>query len=439
MLISLFDKVLVRTKLLRSLLMLLMLGAWPVSSAAQSTKPEIRDTFATGSLNQIVWCPCQINNDESPLLFPEDGTGKHFLRVVADEASLGGNNCLTTPPVDECPRHTVAEMSNLESVPDETPELDFSESLGQSLIGKLRKDAAKAILMKDSSFKNLSLDPYTKQIFVTPDSVEGQETGPDRLPSPRHTTCKQEANSKHYCDRDAHERADASGEENTCIQRQELRLAKGVKSPTAADDSAWYSIRFRMPQSIEDTCNSVRWVTAQWKHKSGALKNKTIHQSPMLAQRFDDGILHVTIQDGPCRCIVASAKDPQSSNQVKWTNGQVPKSLCSSPTQPKGCPANLFAQYSDNPALKSPLGEWTTMTYFLKPGWKQDGSVEVYQDGRHIVTVTGNIGYEIGDEKRNKVKFKFGHYRDYMPFHHEMDVELVTISANPPSGIEVKE
>ena len=57
-----------------------------------------------------------------------------------------------------------------------------------------------------------------------------------------------------------------------------------------------------MPAVIQDTKNSVRWVIAQWKQEpvSPAYKDP----SPVLAQRFDDGVLHVTVQDEDCRCRV---------------------------------------------------------------------------------------------------------------------------------------
>ena len=112
-----------------------------------------------------------------------------------------------------------------------------------------------------------------------------------------------DTNGDPYCDSAIIQKAMAAGEEGGCIQRQELRFQSLYAH--AADEPFTYKLRFRMPAVGQDTKNSVRGVTAQWKQEpvSPAYKDP----SPVLAQRFDDGVLHVTVQDGDCRCRVASA------------------------------------------------------------------------------------------------------------------------------------
>jgi len=66
------------------------------------------------------------------------------------------------------------------------------------------------------------------------------------------------------------------------------------------------------------------------------------------------------------------------------------------------------------------------MTYNIKAGRKGDAIIEVFQDDRYIVRVTGKIGYK-PPETSSQTKFKIGQYRDYMPFVHKMDVDWLTM------------
>lgn len=418
----------------------------------------IFDSFDLDKLNTDLWCPCQVKAD-SPVRFPKKSGGGRFLRIMADEASLGGNICdyelkfeCEFPPFD--PDAAADEKTGLISFATpgarsqairaasetarEEAEAEFAipEGLGPSMIQMLRDEAKEPAFPEGMTLEGLKteLNALSSQGLF---EETGQEAPLARLLSPTHRACGDRYDTRFYCDRDAHARADGSGEENTCIQRQELRVRFGKQRPHASDQPMWYSMRFRMPASIEDTCNSVRWVTAQWKHKNSALADRSVPQSPMLAQRFDDGVLHVTVQDGPCRCIVASAFDPRARTQRKWDDAGVDDKELKFCTNPAGdrCNGRFKLDYTDSPVLESPLGEWTTMSYFLKAGWQGDGEIRVFQDEREIVKITGNIGYEIGDDSKNQIKFKFGHYRDYMPFHHEMDVDYVRIDFDPPEGI----
>ena len=54
-----------------------------------------------------------------------------------------------------------------------------------------------------------------------------------------------------------------AGQEDQCIQRQELRLRDNYLVET--DRPVIYSLRFRTPEPVHDTTHSIRWITAQWK------------------------------------------------------------------------------------------------------------------------------------------------------------------------------
>jgi len=69
-------------------------------------------------------------------------------------------------------------------------------------------------------------------------------------------------------------------------QRAEIRLAKDCRP--AHGDEIWQSYAFRIVGAVPDT-GSVRTVIGEWK--------APFDDSPCIAQRFDDGIFHITAQD----------------------------------------------------------------------------------------------------------------------------------------------
>ncbi len=86
---------------------------------------------------------------------------------------------------------------------------------------------------------------------------------------------------------------------NNC-QRAEIR-AHGNLRPSH-DEEFWHGFSFKVTGDIP-SFGSVRTVLGQWKAPGD--------NSPFLAQRFDNGVFHVTVQDGPNRRTVASAQgDP---------------------------------------------------------------------------------------------------------------------------------
>ena len=187
---------------------------------------------------------------------------------------------------------------------------------------------------------------------------------------------------------------------------------------------------------VEDRCNSIRWVTAQWKHEPvhkdyGQTMPKGWGPSPYLAQRFDDGVLHVTVQDEHCRCAVASAI-PHGMAQLHWEKDKPLECLSTHPKdsgQEVSCKPQLKVEYVDGPLLDNALGSWVDMEYRVQAG--DPARIEVHQGGKHIVTVTSRIGYRMPESEPSMVKFKIGQYRNYMPFVHTMDVDRVEIEPAP--------
>ncbi len=362
-----------------------ILGLWAGDTLAQS---GVNDDFGAGELDWVVWCPCQVDMKDAPVRFlPDpDQAGDGIIAIVADEASLGGNECRR----GECvpPRSSRAFDLYATRMPP---------------------------------FDTRLADVYT----------EPEPLGPSFIIEPQAKAFKNP-----HCTPEVQKRHNAASEENgPCFQRQELRLQDNERHKVP--EAFRYTIRFRMPHSIADEENSVRWVTAQWKHEPVSRRYKAElgpdwSPSPFLAQRFDDGILHVTVQDEDCRCTIASAPKPDGSTEA-WQDGAVQNCLSTRPTDPDGttCVSTLRAQYGPDPVLTSPRGRWVEMSYRVQADRSKDAVIEVSQDGRLIVRVTGRIGYDVNPLQDSYVKFKFGAYRDYMPSVDEMQVDSVSIAPLP--------
>lgn len=79
-------------------------------------------------------------------------------------------------------------------------------------------------------------------------------------------------------------------------QRAELRTAK--RSWPAYGDEVWYAFSFRIDANVPST-GSARSVIGQWKAPNDF--------SPFVAQRFDNGVFHITVQDNETRRVIAKA------------------------------------------------------------------------------------------------------------------------------------
>jgi polysaccharide lyase-like protein len=315
---------------------ILLIGGLPDRPAlAQSS---LEDEFDDHELKWRYWCPCQINVTEAPLEFlPDpDQSGDGILRITVNDASLGGNVCRYTS-INECDPRAGSPHSVHYDKGNETSRNKRTLTQPTAWVGPGSSNSMEKLVFKDP-----------------------------------------------YCTEEVVRSALAAGEENLCIQRQELRFQKPYQHE--ADKPYLYSFRFRMPAHIEDRKHSIRWVIAQWKQEplNDSYKGqfeKGEGPSPFLAQRFDDGVLHVTVQDEYCRCKVASAPNPDGSQAV-WKDG--PAQYCEW-TKPAGegrrCQADLQVKYGAKPILPSALGEWVEMSYRVEASRSGKAFIEVYANG----------------------------------------------------------
>lgn len=364
------------------------------------TSPAIARQIASDqfdSLNWDIWCPCQMMLEgESKLEFLEED-GNHFARITMAEGNLGGNKCRKS--LGECvtpdERSNDAMVSANDAKNDADRSAELPEQLGPSLITPLPPEPP----------SNLTIT--------------------DLAPHP---------NGGPFCSDEKRAEGLAKNEEidTPCVQRQELRLQDARMR--RSDVPLLYSFRFRMPSKVPDTTHSVRWVTAQWKQEPATqpppiISGEPWGPSPFLAQRFDDGILNVTVQDQECRCLVAAAEHKGGPD---WTEKpQRCFSVRTGALEGGECSADLRAEYGSNPFLPNARGDWVTMRYRVQAGRNGAGLIEVYDDRRLVVRVTGSIGYDEASEDPSYTKFKIGQYQDYMPGSNVMDVDWFELETIP--------
>lgn len=217
-------------------------------------------------------------------------------------------------------------------------------------------------------------------------------------------------------------------------QRNELRPQIVAGGCHAADAAHWYSMKFKVEEKPGDaipTCGSIRWVTAQWKYATVQAKNgKAINDSPFLAQRFDNGVLHITVEDGFCRCMIAKADGDPYKTTVRHSALAPVKPLRCEDRNSQTCNPphlELFAASQDVLGqLPDPKEDWVEMTYFVSADAKLGTRFDIYANGRFIVRALGAWSGNI--EFPNMIKFKFGHYRDKFQNKADLLVDRVCVS-----------
>ena len=211
----------------------------------------------------------------------------------------------------------------------------------------------------------------------------------------------------------------------------------------------YYSFSFRIDGEYP-RAGSTRWVIGQWKEESGA--------SPFLAQRFDNGVFHITVQTNDERNVIAAAPGdydakypfltaefreaeslavkafeqtgrrdtreaflervrafgPRAFDVPRFQRAIVDQELAEFPflADPQDYRRinGLEVLPSNDPILPNPQDGWVHMRYRVKGSREGRGLIEVWANGRFIVAVRGKIGSDVFDGPTQY--FKIGHYRD---------------------------
>lgn len=194
-------------------------------------------------------------------------------------------------------------------------------------------------------------------------------------------------------------------------QRAEVRTSSS-SWPTFGDE-VWYKFSFRVSGDIAEI-GSRRFVVGQWKGPGDI--------SPMIAQRFDNGIFHITVQDNDSRYVIASAEGDPDATAPGWQVVTRQKPVRAAAVDGN---AGMRIVPGQNPILPDPRKGWVDMVYRVKPGRLDNeygptrpGEIDVWANGRKIVSVKGNIGATLKKENALALTgpyFKFGIYRLRQP------------------------
>jgi hypothetical protein len=148
-----------------------------------------------------------------------------------------------------------------------------------------------------------------------------------------------------------------------------------------------------------------RWQIGGWKQESDG--------SPFVAQRFDHGIFHITLESGDSRVLVASSAGEARSFFAQLRDGIASRFAFVSDASRFDGHDNVTIEYGDDPILPDPRADWVDMVYRIKGGLEDDGIVEIYANGRFIARATGTIGV-FGAQDPTQY-FRFGVNRAPMP------------------------
>jgi hypothetical protein len=190
------------------------------------------------------------------------------------------------------------------------------------------------------------------------------------------------------------------------VQRNELWLREPLWD--TADADTWYGFSFRISGDIPAT-GGVRWVIGQWKEENSRF-------SPFLAQRFDNGIFRITVQDNNCMVRIAQAPTGPGQQMMGppvgmiMTAGQSMAAMELARTMMGPCTSNVRVVPGETMGmLPSPTEGWVDMVYRVRRGRDGQGLVAVWANGQSVVQASGSIG---NDGTGPRSYFKIGMYRD---------------------------
>lgn len=222
--------------------------------------------------------------------------------------------------------------------------------------------------------------------------------------------------------------------------KHEIRIANALRCRFGRE--VWYSFSFRI-EGEYPRAGSTRWVVGQWKEENRA--------SPFLAQRFDNGVFHITVQSNDQREVIAAAPGDYDAKFPFYSQSFLDTLTVGPPARTRedytarvdafGPDAvdgaalrraieeqdldkfpfiadrqdyrridGVRATPSDDPRLPDPSRDWVHMRYRVKGGRDGTGLIEVWANDRFIVRVVGKIGSDVFEGPTQY--FKFGHYRD---------------------------
>lgn len=201
-----------------------------------------------------------------------------------------------------------------------------------------------------------------------------------------------------------------------CSERAEVWERTELRVPY--DQGVWYgfAVKFGDPIPTDDH----RYLIAQWKREINPGADGDF--SPFLALRMRNGKLFATVETNyippPADLGDAEACAKRQAIPV-WLRPKTNQMRALVATDPTWVPEDgeLFSACSDaikvtdhgNP-LPTPDSGWIDFAVYTRPGPDGSGRIELFANGKPIVTVTGHIGHADAGLGANQY-FKFGPYR----------------------------
>lgn len=211
-------------------------------------------------------------------------------------------------------------------------------------------------------------------------------------------------------------------------QRAEIRLHRDWR-PIYGEEF-WHSFIFKISGDIDETSDT-RTVIGQWKSPGD--------DSPVLAQRFNNGVFYITAQDGETRHLIASSRHDADNIRLLHVLNRFSPDLTTQSLASASPPLHEFNYLSQSAdyqgksnlqigglpghVLPSPHNRWVHMMYRIKMGRTdntcgptQKGEIDIYTNGEFIASAQGNLGVPQTDPTLDPYMFfKFGVYRDVAP------------------------
>jgi hypothetical protein len=205
--------------------------------------------------------------------------------------------------------------------------------------------------------------------------------------------------------------------EEGCSERAEIWEKTPLRVPY--DKGVWFgfAVKFADPLPMDDH----RYLIAQWKREIG--KDAKGDFSPFLAFRLNKGRLFMTVESNfqpglPTRNKGGVLGCPQGTVPV-WLRPETNqmRSLIAYDSQWGTGDGDEFKDCTDKVTvldhgnfLPTPDSGWIDFAVYSKPGPDGSGHIEIFANGKWIVTVKGFIGHNDPGLGKNQY-FKFGPYR----------------------------
>lgn len=202
---------------------------------------------------------------------------------------------------------------------------------------------------------------------------------------------------------------------NGCSERAEIWERPELRVPY--DQGVWYGFAMKFADPIPQ--DDHRYLIAQWKREIDPGAEGDF--SPFLALRLRNGKLFATVESnyvaegatekpsGPCNEGAVPVWLRPGTNQMRALIATDPSWGPEDGKLFKSCTSAIQVTEHGN-KLPAPNSGWIDFAIYTKPGPDGSGHIELFANGKPIVTVKGHIGHADEGLGPNQY-FKFGPYR----------------------------